>query len=267
MEGAKGEIGTVEEFAAGILRVVETTMEKAIRVISLERGYDSRDFTLVAFGGGGPLHASSLARGLRIAQVMVPQHPGALSAVGILLADTVRDYSRTVMLGADANPESVFLELEERGHAEFRELGLEGSSLRSVDLRYQGQGYELNLPYGHNLLAEFHALHRHRYGFASEQRAVEMVNVRVRMISQAEAFNPPREALQDGDGGQALRASRPVYFDGHWRTTRIYERELLRPGDSFAGPAIVEEYSSSTVLTPGDRLRVDGLHNLILEVG
>ena len=102
MREQKGPLETVEEFAAGILRVVETQMEKAIRVISVERGHDPRDFTLVAFGGGGPLHACSLARALRIPRVLVPAMPGALSAVGILLADTVRDYSRTVMLPGDA---------------------------------------------------------------------------------------------------------------------------------------------------------------------
>jgi N-methylhydantoinase A len=235
-------------------------------VISIERGYDSRDFTLVAFGGGGPLHACSLARGLRIRRVLVPQHPGALSAVGILLADTVRDYSRTVMLGMDANPERTFLELEERARAEFDALGLEATPFRSVDLRYAGQGYELNVAYGPDMLARFHELHRQRYGFASEHRAVVMVNVRVRMISKAEVFDPPQESLGDGDGEQALVTSRPVYFDGAWQATRIYEREKLRAGDSFVGPAIVEEYSSSTVLPPGDRLRVDGLSNLVIEV-
>src|SRR5580698_103655 len=113
MEKARGPISSVEAFAAGIVRLVEVSMEKAIRVISVERGYDPRDFTLVAFGGGGPLHACSLAHALRIPRVMVPGLPGALSAVGILLADAVRDYSRTVMLPADANLEEFFVELEE----------------------------------------------------------------------------------------------------------------------------------------------------------
>jgi N-methylhydantoinase A len=119
---AEGPLASVEEFAAGILRVVETQMEKAIRVISVERGHDPRQFTLVAFGGGGPLHACSLARALRIPTVLVPAMPGALSAVGILLADAVRDYSRTVMLPGDAieSLEDSFAELEQRGVAEFR---------------------------------------------------------------------------------------------------------------------------------------------------
>jgi N-methylhydantoinase A len=256
----------VEEFAAGIVRLVETSMEKAIRVISIERGYDPRDFTLVAFGGGGPLHACSLARALRIPRVLIPAMPGALSAVGILLADAVRDFSRTVMLPSDADLESLFVELEERGHAEFRAEQLDGVPVRTVDLRHRGQGYELNVPFHDNMLATFHNLHRQRYGFANENREVEIVNVRVRMIAKTEAFHPLRRELRKGDGQQAITATRSVYFDEQMRTTPIYDREALRPGDTFAGPAIVTEYSSATILPPGDTLQVDELDNLIIKV-
>jgi len=221
---------------------------------------------LVAFGGGGPLHACSLAHALRIPRVLIPAMPGALSAVGILLADAVRDFSRTVMLPANADLENLFLELEERGRAEFLSEQLDGIPLRTVDLRYRGQGYELNVPFGGGMLATFHDLHRQRYGFASEKREVEIVNVRVRMIAKTEAFDPPRHELQEGDGQQALTATRAVYFDGEQRTTRVYDRGALRPGDSLCGPAIITEYSSATILPPGDRLHVDGLENLIIDV-
>jgi N-methylhydantoinase A len=135
MGEAKGSLATIEEFAAGIVRVIETSMEKAIRVISVEKGYDPRDFTLVAFGGGGPLHACSLARALRVPRVLVPVLPGALSALGILLADTMREYSRTVMQPVDTNLEESFSNLESAGFAESKAEGLDGRSLRSVDLR------------------------------------------------------------------------------------------------------------------------------------
>jgi N-methylhydantoinase A len=192
--------------------------------------------------------------------------PGALSAVGILLADAVRDFSRTVMLPSNADLESVFLELEERGCAEFRAEQLDGIPLRTVDLRYRGQGYELNVPFRENMLETFHGLHRQRYGFASESREVEIVNVRVRMIAKTEVFDPPKRELQEGDGRQAVTATRSVYFDGDVRTTPIYDRQALRPGDSFPGPAIITEYSSATILPPGNRLRVDALDNLVIEV-
>jgi N-methylhydantoinase A len=266
MEQAKGPLDTVEEFATGILRVVETSMEKAIRVISVERGYDPRDFTLVAFGGGGPLHACALARALQVPRVLVPALPGALSAVGILLADTVREYSRTVMKGVDAALEDVFVALEAQGHAEFVTDGLQGVAVRSVDLRYAGQGYELNVEYEPAMAAAFHALHQRRYGFADEDRRLEIVNVRVRLVAAAEPFEPqPREVVA-GDGAAALIGERDVYFDGVVHATRLYERDGLSPGDCFAGPAIVSEYSSATIVPPGDVLRVDGFGNLMIEV-
>jgi N-methylhydantoinase A len=266
MEKARQSITSVEEFAAGILRLVETSMEKAIRVISVERGYDPRDFTLVAFGGGGPLHACSLAHALRIPRVLVPPLPGALSAVGILLADAVRDFSRTVMLRADADLEEIFAELEDRGYSEFRAEQLDGIALRSLDLRYRGQGYELNVPFGPNFLATFHDLHRRRYGFAKEEHEVEIVNVRIRMVAASESFDPARKLLSDGDGSQAITARQSVYFDGKVHDTPVYDRLALCPGNSFFGPAIVTEYSSATIVPPGDKLRTDAFDNLIIEV-
>ncbi len=266
MEKAKGSIATVEDFAAGILQVIETSMAKAIRVISVERGYDPRDFTLVAFGGGGPVHACSLAHALRVPRVLVPALPGALSAVGILLADTMREYSRTVMFPIDAFFESVFSEMEKLAVEEFQTENLTGQSFRSVDMRYRGQGYELNVPFGPDMASQFHDLHQRRYGFANETRTLEVVNVRVRMVSAAEPFEATMQPLLDGDGSQALIGTRPVYFDDCFHETRIYDRELLHPGDTFAGPAIVSEYSSATVLPFGDVLRVDGLGNLVIEV-
>ena len=266
MEEAKGSIATVEEFAEGVLRVIETTMAKAIRVISIERGYDPRDFTLVAFGGGGPVHASSLAAALRIPRVLIPALPGALSAVGILLADTLREYSRTVMQPIDAALEPFFAELESIGAEDFRREGIEGESRRSVDLRYRGQGYELNVLFSPSMAADFHEQHRQRYGFADPSRPIEVVNVRVRMISPAEPFTQQREPLREGDGRQAVTGTRDVWFHGTFVPTRVYDRDLLVPGDRISGPAIVTEYSSATIVPAGDTLQVDELRNLVIEV-
>src|SRR5580698_1981151 len=243
----KGSLRTVEEFAAGILRVVETQMEKAIRVISVERGNDPRNFALVAFGGGGPLHACSLARALRIPTVLVPAMPGALSAVGILLADTVRDYSRTVMLPGDAieSVEDAFTELEQRGIAEFTAEGLQGVSQLTVDMRYRGQGYELNVPYTKqspaHALEEFHSLHQQRYGFCDVQRPVEIVNLRLRMITPGEPYVPAYREPIPGDGSSACYAEREVFFDEKFIRSRLYRREGLAPGDKIQGPAIITE--------------------------
>lgn len=272
MREQMGGIETVEEFAAGIVQVVETQMEKAIRVISVERGHDPRDFTLVAFGGGGPLHACSLARALRIPRVLVPALPGALSAVGILLADTVRDFSRTVMLPGDAMESvgEIFSELEKHGADEFAAEGLGGVAERSVDLRYRGQGYELNVGYDpqapERSIKAFHELHRQRYGFADESRPMEIVNVRVRMVAASEPYEPERRTLAAGDGSAACTAERDVWFEGGWRPTRFYEREMLAPGDTIAGPAMITEYTAATLVLPGCVAQVDGLGNLVIDV-
>jgi N-methylhydantoinase A len=266
----KGSLTTAEEFAAGILRVVETQMEKAIRVISVERGHDPRQFTLVAFGGGGPLHACSLARALRIPRVLVPAMPGALSAVGILLADAVRDYSRTVMLPGDAM-ESIgdsFTELEKRGVAEFAAEGLQGMALRTVDVRYRRQGYELNVPYDTQAPASaveaFHRQHQQRYGFCDVKRSVEIVNLRLRMIAAGDPYSPAHWESVLGDGNAACYAVRDVYFDGKFVSSRLYRRMQLKLGDRIQGPAMITEYTSATVVPPYCCAQVDGLGNLLI---
>jgi N-methylhydantoinase A len=138
--------------------------------------------------------------------------------------------------------------------------------LRSLDLRYQGQGYELNVPFGGNVLDAFHDLHRLRYGFAKEEHEVEVVNVRVRMVAASQPFNPVRSPVIHGDGHRALTGHRSVFFHGEPHRTPVYNRQALVPGDSFSGPAIITEYSSATILPPGDSLQVDSLDNLIIEV-
>jgi N-methylhydantoinase A len=266
----KGSLETVEEFAAGILRVVEMEMEKAIRVISIERGHDPRDFALLAFGGGGPLHACSLARALRIPTVVIPALPGALSAVGILLADTVRDYSRTVMLPGEAMEGlgGLFAGLEERGQAEFAAEGLEGAVQRSVDLRYRRQGYELNVPWDGRApqaaIEAFHQLHRQLYGFSDVSRPVEIVNLRLRMIAAGEPYAPAQSEPVPGNGDAACYMERAVSFDGRFIGTRFYRRAALVPGDRFCGPAMITEYTAATVLPPGATAQVDGLGNLVI---
>jgi N-methylhydantoinase A len=270
LRAEKGSLETVEQFAAGIVRVVETEMEKAIRVISVERGHDPRQFALVAFGGGGPLHACSLARALHIPTVLVPAMPGALSAVGILLADTVRDYSRTVMLPGDAMEKlgGHFAELEALGRAEFAAEGLEGAVERSVDVRYRRQGYELNVAWDEQspqrAVEAFHQLHRQHYGFSDAARPVEIVNLRLRMVAAGEPYAPPRSEPVPGDGGAACYAEREVFFDGSFLNSRFYRRDGLRPGDVLRGPAMITEYTAATVLPPGSSAQVDAFGNLVI---
>ncbi len=273
MAEQKGALRKVEEFAAGILRVVETEMEKAIRVISVEQGYDPRDFALVAFGGGGPLHACSLARSLRIPTVVIPAIPGALSALGILLSDVVRDHARTVMLPGESVGDlgPLFAELEKAARAEFSAEGREGIAQYSLDLRYAGQGYELNVPWPaarpSDSLTHFHRAHEQRYGFCDERKPVQIVCLRLRMIAAAEPYAPVRCEPVAGDGSAARSDERPIFFDGEFVQSQIYQRECLSPGDAVEGPALITEYTSATVLPPGCKATVDPFQNLIVTIG
>ncbi len=272
MHEQKGSLGTIQEFASGILRIVESAMERAIRVISIDRGRDPRDYTLVAYGGGGPLHACSLARKLRMQRVLIPFAPGALSAVGILLADTVRDDSQTIMLPGDAIGRlgSIFADLETPSQRHFQADGLMGVATRTVDLRYQSQGYELNVPWDEQspqaALEAFHHLHEKRYGFSNPSRPIEIVNVRLRLTAASDSFRPEQKECIPGDGRAAVYTERAVVFDGQPLATRFYHRTQLAPGDVVEGPAMITEYTSATLLPPGDRAEVDGFGNLIISI-
>ncbi len=252
----KGSLASVEQFAEGILRVVDSHMEKALRHISVEQGYDPRDFVLVSFGGAGPLHAVALARALRISKVLVPNFPGALSAYGILVSDTVRDYSRTIMLSpGDPSIEKHFRELEKNR---------EGAAIRSLDLRYAGQGYELAVPWSPDFVEQFHRLHEQRYGYADRSRPLEIVNAHVRMITRTGPI-PAKMRKQSGSQDSAL-TRKPVYYEGAWLEAAVYDRERLISGACLNGPAVIVEYSATTFLPPHSAAVVDQLNNLIIEV-
>jgi N-methylhydantoinase A len=266
-EKTKGIIGGVEAFADGIVRVAEATMEKALRKISVERGHNPGDFTLVSFGGAGPLHACALARALRIPRVMIPCFPGALSALGILMSDIVRDYSTTVMLPFDhPSLERRFRELEDRGHKELNAEGIRGVAVRSLDLRYVGQGFELNIESGRNLAARFHEAHRRRYGYSDPQRRIEIVNLRVRMAAATEPIRFHRQARRTGSAEKAILKRRVVHFGGKGVLAPVFDRARLIAGHAFRGPAVVVEYSATAAIPPGCRVRVDQWQNLIVEV-
>jgi N-methylhydantoinase A len=261
---------SLEKFAAGVVRVVNATMEKAIRVVSIERGRDPRRFTLVAFGGAGGLHACALAEALSIPHVIVPAFPGALSALGILWSDVVKDYSRTVLWRvareiplAELNQE--FSALEQAAAQDFAGEGWDGAPHfhRTVDLRYRGQGYELNLSLTRGLLREFEAEHRRRYGYTHANREIEIVTLRLRAILKSSRSHAAVIAVR-GKIGRALASEARVVFDDRRVKTKIYAREELGARKIFRGPAIVTEYSATTVVPPGKKFRVDDVGNLII---
>lgn len=258
----------LEEFAAGMIRVVNANMEKAIRVVSIERGYDPRQFTLVAFGGAGAMHACELARALAIPRVLVPCWPGALSAFGILTSDVVKDYSRTVLWQVAARSPShglraEFSALEQAALADFRRERWSGTPRfqRSLDVRYRGQGYELNVPAAGDWLAAFHQQHRRRYGYGYPGREVEVVTIRLRAVLPAPAQPAQVPATR---AGTRIAETAATFFNRRFTRARIYDRSELPAGKTLAGPAIITEYSATTVIPPGMRFRVDHAANLLI---
>lgn len=260
---------SAEEFSEGVIRVVNATMEKAVRVVSIERGYDARDFALVAFGGAGGLHACELASGLGIRRVIVPAMPGALSAFGILVSDVVKDYSRTVVWRTSANDwlargEREFVQLRRGAEGDFRNERWKGKLefAETLDVRYRGQGYELNVPFGRSALASFHAEHKRRYGYSHENREVEIVTLRLRVRVPA-----PRQQWTVDDATDSAKTLRgKVWLEGKSQTVPIVDRNSLKPDRKFRGPAVVTEYSATTWVPPRARFYLDGAANLIVEL-
>jgi N-methylhydantoinase A len=264
---------SLEKFAAGVIRVVNATMEKAVRVVSIERGRDPRRFALVAFGGAGGLHACALAEALSIPQVIIPAFPGALSALGILASDVVKDYSRTVLWRVSEEIphhrlRSEFSALQRLARKSFREESWPQNPKfrRSVDLRYRGQGYELNIPLTKNLLHDFEQEHQLRYGYTHPGREIELVTLRLRATLKSKPVPVGPEAFLSRRPlpGKTSAAEAPVIFDGQKRKTKIYSRDDLRPRRRYSGPAIVTEYSATTMVPPKKTFYLDRASNLVI---
>ena len=268
---------TTLEAARGILEVANATMIRAIKLVSVERGYDPRDFALIAFGGAGPLHATRLAEELEIPVVIVPRYPGNTSALGLVLADVRHDYVATRIQCLDAvDPdlaEAAFLELETQAQAQLAREGIpvERRRLaRSCDMRYFGQAYELNIPVqgavqsGEDIKrigASFHTAHRQTYGHAMEGDPVDVVNYRVSAIGLSHGL----EWSETSKSGQdAIKDRREVYFDGGFKLCSIYERRVLNPGQQVEGPAVIEQVGSTTVLSAAHTASVDKYGNLVI---
>ena len=256
---------TLEHLAEGIIRVANARMESALRRVSVERGHDPRNFTLLAFGGAGPLHACALAESLGIRRVLVPAAPGALSALGILDADLRREFSRTVML-APGSPRiaEVFRALELEARDAFTAERAKPILTRSADLRYHGQGYELRVDWSANAIDRFHKLHARSYGYSDPARPIEIVTLRVQAIARSPKPRVKRAPLGKSDPRHAILASHRIFESGRWRSAALYDRGRLHPGNRIAGPAVITELSATTYLPTGWIAAVDALGNLVL---
>ena len=282
MSGLSSQVGTtVRETALGIDRVVNANMERAIRAISLERGYDPRRFTLVPFGGAGPMHSCALAQELGIPRVLLPTRPGILSALGVAIADVVKDYSRTVMLRGDdvsrSRLEEEFHGMEGLAREELRREGLPADRMearRFVDTRYVGQSFELTIDYpaatgradlARSIAGSFYKAHLQRFGYADRREPVEIVNLRLKLALK---MDKPDVAPRPGgspDPAAALLDESEVVFPGGPLATPLYERDKLDSGNRVSGPALVLQMDTTIVIPTGWGGSVDPYGNLILE--
>lgn len=262
------------EVAQGILEIVNTQMEGAVNVVSLQRGYDTRDFSLVCFGGAGGLHACELARSLLIPRVVVPSNPGTLSALGILRADVVKDTSLTVMMNSQEEDLSrrlteAFSNLEVRVREKLTGEGFSEQDLelsRTLDARYAGQSYELNVPFNEGFVEEFHKLHQQFYGYSNARLPVEIVTIRTRGCGKYPRLEIPRHPLGPQQPvADAVAREKQVFMEGRFVSTPFYLRQKLQPGNRFTGPAIVLDYSSTIFIPPDFQAQIDEWENVILE--
>src|SRR5438034_3001345 len=261
--------------AQGVLDVVTTNMERALRHISVERGHDPREFTLIPFGGAGGLHAITLARALQIPRVLLPASPGALSAIGVVTADVVKDQSRTLMLeasrGVAPKLEQVFGDLEKQARAVLRREGFVESKQRherSLAARYQGQSFELPIKQTRgDIAAAFHRAHRARYGYAQEKNVVEIVSARVRSVGVVEKLKTRRASRSSSRRFAKPHDFAETYFDRKKLHVAVYRREELPVGARLHVPGIVTEYSETTLVPQEANARVDRIGNIVVEIG
>jgi N-methylhydantoinase A len=268
--------------AYGITEIVNANMIRAIRIISVERGYDPRDFVLVAFGGAGPLHACRLAAELNIPKVLIPPAPGVGSAIGLLIADIKHDYSITRIqemgkfLPSDIN--KIWAEIEEKAVSRLKKEGVSSQGImlhRSIDMRYKGQSFEITVPVRggeitedaiNEITRDFDNAHKRLYGYSCDD-LIEGVNFRLSAIGKTPKIRPRRLTTEGGLQG-ALKYYRKAFFKKYddYIKTPVYERDLLSPGNVLKGPAIIEQMDSTTVIHPGHVAAVDDHGNIIIEI-
>jgi len=267
-----------EEIAKAIILIANSMMSKILRIVSVERGYDPRGYTLVAFGGAGPMHVCALAEELEVERIIVPSNPGMFSALGLLTADMFHDYIHPVVKRVSlVDPTEIEAKFRIMGKEGRNTLASEGVKVRSMsfirqfDLRYFGQAYELTVKAPSRVNAEslattiidFHRRHTESYGYSAEGEQVEIVNLRLRAVG---AIPKPdlKETICRGEPKRV--GTRRIYFEAEdlWTETPIYERGVSWNSE-FTGPAVIEQYDATTVVYPGWSVGTDEFGNMILE--
>lgn len=253
---------SIEQVAEGIIKVANANMERALRVISIGKGYDPREFVLVSFGGAGGLHACELAQGMEIKTIIFPKDPGVLSALGMLTADTFKDYSVTVFLNqeeANSNAiEEAFSLLEIKAHKDFPTHKIK--SRRFLDVRYKRQSHEITVPYTKNFISTFHRKHKKMYGYNKTKSEVEIITLRLRAIAKKRELEIPQ---LNNDKTKIKTSKERIIFGGKNVSAVIYSRNDLYPSFKFEGPALVLEDTSTILIPPGYKCHVDDWGNII----
>ncbi|MBI4244762.1 MAG: hydantoinase/oxoprolinase family protein [Planctomycetes bacterium] len=278
---------TIEEAAWSVIRIINAKMAKAITVRSTQKGYDLREFSLVPFGGAGPLHAAEIAAELGIPRIIIPPYPGAFSATGLLIADTRYDFVRAFYREqAETSPENLWGAFINLTASAERELDSDQVDIKnrkilwSADLRFEGQSYELNIPVGENIhknkdrfarsdveriCSDFSDTHEKIYAIKSLAEKIYFVNLRVTGIGSSKQFKPFELAEGSPSASTAVKEQRNVYF-GKWLCSDIYDRQLLKSGNLINGPAVIEENNSCTVIPPACSARIDRMGNIIISI-
>lgn len=259
--------------ALGVIEIINAHMERALRVISVVRGHDPKDYTLLSFGGAGGLHAADLARRLGVPYVLVPPLASTLSAFGMLAADVVHDYTKTVMLPGETAIEVIsdaLTPLIEQGIEDLKQEGFSSDEVviePRLDMRYRGQSYEITIPFGKQYIMEFHEAHHRAYGISMEGSAVEIVNIRARVIGRIPPIpiTPNFQILTDPT--PALKGTRSVIFPSGPVNTPLYHGESLSPGNIISGPALVVRSDTTILIGLNDLAEVDPYNNLYIKVG
>ena len=256
---------SVDETAESILRIVNSNMSKALSLVSLERGRDPREYTVIAFGGSGPVHACDLAEELGIRRIVIPLHPGLFSAFGLLTAELSRTFTQSILKPATGRVEQTFTQLREQARKSLQQEGFRiYNTTEQVDLRYRRQAYEITVPYkkNTNLARLFSREHKKLYGYSSDD-PVEAVNARIRTVIPTPKARLARKGLQPSKPPPAS-SSRRVSLLGSWQDVPIYDREGMWPGVFGKGPCIVEEYDSTTMIASGWTWKVDQYQDIDL---
>jgi N-methylhydantoinase A len=284
-QGICGKIGLeLTEAAAGIIRIVNSQMAKILQIVSVERGYDPRNFTLTAFGGAGPMHACALAEELHISKIVVPPSPGCFSAYGLLAANFTCNLVQAIMETTEqiqcSQLEKTFTTLQREGEKTLGSQGVTSENMRfsrQLDMRYLGQSYELTVPVldlltegsFQRVLDRYHHKHEAIYGYARRDAPIELVNARLTAVGLVKKPKMRKQKLYgETVPNAALATRRRVFFeqqDGA-EETPVYIRELLQCGNRLAGPAVIEQYDATTVVYPAWDAEVDGFGNLVLTV-